>query len=36
MQATGNTTRQYRTKAQKLEILNQLNSGGMTISTLAR
>ena len=36
MQATGTTTRQYRTKAQKLEILNQLNSGGMTISTLAR
>jgi transposase-like protein len=36
MQATVNTTRQYRTKSQKLQILNELNSGGMTISTLAR
>jgi transposase-like protein len=36
MQATVTTTRQYRTKSQKLQILNELNSGGMTISTLAR
>lgn len=36
MQATGTTTRQYRTKSQKLQILNELNSGGMTISNLAR
>ena len=36
MQATVTTTRQYRTKSQKLQILNELNSGGMTISNLAR
>ena len=36
MQATETTTRQYRTKSQKLQILNELNSGGMTISSLAR
>lgn len=36
MQATVSTTRQYRTKSQKLQILNELDSGGMTISTLAR
>ncbi len=36
MQATVSTRRQYRTKSQKLQILNELNSGGMTISTLAR
>ncbi len=36
MQATVRTRRQYRTKSQKLQILNELNSGDMTISPLAR
>lgn len=36
MQTTVSTTRQYRTKSQKIQILNELDSGGMTISTLAR
>jgi transposase-like protein len=36
MQTTENTKRQYRTKSQKLQLLNELDSGGMTISTLAR
>lgn len=36
MQATETTKRQYRTKSQKLQLLNELDSGGMNISTLAR
>jgi transposase-like protein len=36
MQNIETTKRQYRTKAQKLQLLNELKSGGMTISTLAR
>jgi transposase-like protein len=36
MQSTETTKRQYRTKSQKLQLLNELDSGGMTISTLAR
>lgn len=36
MQTTENTKRQYRTKSQKLHLLNELDSGGMTISSLAR
>jgi len=36
MQAAETTKRQYRTKFQKLQLLNELDSGGMTISILAR
>jgi len=36
MQTTETTKRQYRTKSQKLQLLNELDSGGMNISTLAR
>lgn len=36
MQTTETTRRTYRTKSQKIELLNELRSGGMTISTLAR
>lgn len=36
MQVTETTRRTYRTKSQKIELLNELRSGGMTISTLAR
>jgi transposase-like protein len=36
MEATETTKRQYKTKSQKIQLLNELNSGGMTISTLAR
>jgi len=36
MQTTETTRRTYRTKSQKIELLNELKSGGMTISTLAR
>lgn len=36
MQTTESTKRQYRTRNQKIQLLNELESGGMTISTLAR
>jgi transposase-like protein len=36
MQDTETTKRHYRTKSQKLQLLNELDSGGMNISTLAR
>lgn len=36
MQTIETTKRHYRTKSQKIELLNQLKSGGMTVSTLAR
>jgi len=36
MQTTETTRRAYRTKSQKIQLLNELQSGGMTISTLAR
>lgn len=36
MQATETKRRTYRTKSQKLDLLNELKSGGMTISILAR
>ncbi len=36
MQATEITRRTYRTKNQKIQLLNELQSGGMTISILAR
>lgn len=36
MQTIETTKRQYRTKTQKIQLLNELESGGMTISTLAR
>lgn len=36
MQTIETTKRQYRTKTQKFQLLNELESGGMTISTLAR
>jgi transposase-like protein len=36
MQATETTKRTYRTKSQKIQLLNELKSGDMTISTLAR
>ncbi len=36
MQTTETTRRAYRTKSQKIQLLNELQSGGMTISILAR
>jgi transposase-like protein len=36
MQTIETTRRTYRTKFQKIELLNELQSGGMTVSTLAR
>jgi transposase-like protein len=36
MQAIEKTTRKHFTKDQKVRILNELNSGGMTIAGLAR
>jgi hypothetical protein len=35
-QTTETTRRAYRTKSQKIQLLNELQSGGMTISTLTR
>jgi transposase-like protein len=36
MQTIETTKRHYRTKTQKLQLLNELESGDMTISNLAR
>jgi len=36
MQTTETTRRAYRTKSQKIDLLNELKSGGMSISNLAR
>lgn len=36
MQTTETTRRACRTKSQKIQLLNELQSGGMTIPTLAR
>jgi transposase-like protein len=36
MQVAETTKRQYRTKSQKIQLLKELKSGGMTISNLAR
>jgi transposase len=36
MQPTETTKRKYRNRSQKLQFLNELDSGGMTISMLAR
>ena len=36
MQPTENTKRTYRTKSQKIQLLNELESGDMTVSNLAR
>jgi transposase-like protein len=36
MQTAETTRRAYRTKTQKIQLLNELESGGMTISILAR